>query len=174
MGYEGGRGSEVIPGLGTGDVRKCQWDKMSKARNANSKPTLWRMSWNLRGVYDEIESCFCRIIRGVRIHGNEGLREKSRHEACSSHRGIEIDMSSLNFFPPIYATARYSKWEGGVEKGWRVGSTTRYRLSASTQVERAMPVDVGRQWNRHVAHEENSAQIRADWDIDKDSRWLIL
>ena len=28
-----------------------------------------------------------------------------------------------------------------------------------------MPVDVGKQWDRHVAHEENGARIRADWDI---------
>lgn len=67
------------------------------AKSPPCKPTLWRMSRNLRGAYEEIESCFCRIIRGVRIHGNEGLREKSWHEA-RSHRGTGIDMSDLNFF----------------------------------------------------------------------------
>ena len=57
------------------------------------KPTLRRMSWNWRGAYDEIESCFFRIILGVRSRRDEGLREKSWHEAHSlSGDLIGIDM----------------------------------------------------------------------------------
>ena len=82
------------------------------AKGPPCKPTLWRI---LRGAYDEIESCFCRIIRGVRSRKNLGLREKSWYEA-RSHWGIRrIDMRNLTFPSYLCSTAQYTKREGGVE-----------------------------------------------------------
>ena len=74
-------GVKVFQGWELENVRKVSMGL--NAKGPACKPTLWRMSRNLRGTYDEVESCFCRIIRRVRSRRDEGLREKSWHEAHS-------------------------------------------------------------------------------------------